>query len=171
MEVVIYPDPSLRRGGQTVETFDEELANTAKQMFEAMYQQKGVGLAAPQVAIDKALLVLNPTGDPKEKDQEMALVNPKVKSKKGKEWGEEGCLSFPGIYGEVQRSVKIVLTYQDLEGNEQEFVASDFLARVIQHEMDHIDGVVFTDRMSSIDKLRVKPQLQDLEARYAKSRA
>lgn len=171
MDVVIYPDPSLRRGGAPVERFDDELAKTAREMLDAMYRQKGVGLAAPQVAIDQALLVLNPTGDPKDKDQEMVLVNPKVKSKKGKEWGEEGCLSFPGIYGEIQRSVKIVLSYQDLEGNEQEFVATDFLARVIQHEIDHIEGVVFTDRMSAIDKLRVKPLLQDLEERYSKSRA
>ncbi len=163
---MIYPDPSLRRGGAKVETFDDELKETAKQMIEAMYRQRGVGLAAPQVAIDQALLVLNPTGDPADADQEMVLCNPKIISKKGKEWGEEGCLSFPGIYGEVQRATKIVISYQDLDGEEKETRAEDFLARVIQHEMDHIDGVVFTDRFSSVEKLRVKPKLEALEERF-----
>ncbi|MCA8944044.1 MAG: peptide deformylase, partial [Planctomycetes bacterium] len=148
MDVVIYPHPSLRRGGKRVETFDQALRDTAKQMFDAMYVQRGVGLAAPQVDIDLALLVLNPTGERGQSDQEMALVNPKIISRKGKEWGEEGCLSFPGIYGEVERSTRVVLAYQDLGGDEHEFVATDFLARVIQHEIDHIEGVVFTDRMS-----------------------
>ena len=166
MDIVIYPHPSLRCGGKQVTDFNDALRDTAKQMFEAMYRQNGVGLAAPQVGLDLALLVLNPTGDPKKPEEERAMVNPKIISKKGKEYGEEGCLSFPGIYGEVERSIKIVLEYQDLDGNPQELRADEFLARVIQHEFDHIEGVVFTDRMSSVEKLRIKKKLEDLEARY-----
>ena len=166
MDVVIYPHPSLRIGGKSVETFDQELADTAKAMFEAMYKQQGVGLAAPQVNINKSLLVLNPSGDPAESDQELTMINPKITAKKGKEWGEEGCLSFPKIYAEVQRSVKITVTYQDLQGEEQELRANEFLARVIQHELDHIEGVVFTDRVSSVDKIRLRSDLQALEDRF-----
>jgi peptide deformylase len=166
MEVVVYPDPALRRGGRKVEAFDASLARLADEMFVAMYAQRGVGLAAPQVAIEQALLVLNPTGDRDDADQALAMVNPEVVSKKGKEWGEEGCLSFPGIYAEVERAQAIVVGYQDLAGAQKELRADGFLARVIQHEMDHIGGVLFVDRLSSVEKLRVKPLLAEMERRY-----
>ena len=166
MDIVKYPDPVLRRGGKPVETFDEELRTTAKAMLEAMYRTGGVGLAAPQVGLEISLLVLNPTGQPDDNDEEMVLLNPKIISKKHLEWGDEGCLSFPGIYGEVERHRDIVVKYQDLEGEEQTLKATAFLARVIQHEMDHIDGRLFVDRLSPADRIRVKPQLLDLERAY-----
>lgn len=171
MEVVIYPHPSLRRGGKRVETFDAALKDTAERMFAAMYAQGGVGLAAPQVDLDLALLVLNPSGDPAKKDEERAILNPRIVAKKGKEFGEEGCLSFPGIYGEVQRAIKITLEFEDLDGQTHELRASDFLARVIQHELDHIEGVVFTDRMSSVEKIRHKQALLELEDKFKQARA
>ena len=169
MEVVKYPGPALRRGGKKIEVFGPELAETARQMLETMYTSEGVGLAAPQVALDQSLLVLNPTGERDAPEGEMVLVNAEIVARKGHEYGEEGCLSFPGLYAEVERATKITVTYQDLEGRPQELRADGFLARVIQHEIDHLRGVLFVDRLSSIEKLRVRTQLQDMERRFAEA--
>jgi peptide deformylase len=169
MEVLIYPHPVLRSGGKPVDTFDGELKALAQKMFEAMYEEGGVGLAAPQVGIEQKLLVLNPTGSKDDRSGELALCNPKITKKKGREFEEEGCLSFPGIHAEVERWVSITITYQDLDGQEQTLVAKDWLARIIQHELDHLEGVLFTDRLTPADKLRVRPQLEELEARFAQS--
>lgn len=166
MDVLVYPDPVLRRGGKAITTFDAALRQTAEQMMAAMYDEVGCGLAAPQVGIELKLLVLNPSGDKNDKAGELALCNPKITKKKGREFGEEGCLSFPGMHAEVERWVSITVEYQDLDGKPQKLEASDFLARVIQHEMDHLDGVLYVDRLTASEKLRVKSQLQDLEAEY-----
>lgn len=166
MEIVTYPGPALRRGGKKIEVFDDALRATAAAMLERMYESQGVGLAAPQVGLDLELLVLNPTGDPEDREGELVICNPEIKSRKGNEWGEEGCLSFPGIYAEVERAKKLVLSYQDLDGQQQELRADDFLARIIQHEIDHLKGVLFVDRLSSVDKLRVRPKLQDMERKF-----
>jgi peptide deformylase len=167
LDVVVYPDPVLRRGGKTVTAFDQELRELASRMFEAMYAEGGVGLAAPQVAIEKKLLVLNPKGEASDRSGELALVNPRITRKKGRAFGEEGCLSFPGIYAEVERFVDITIAFQDLDGKEQTLQASDWLARIVQHELDHLDGVLFTDRLTPADKLRVRSKLEDLERRHA----
>jgi peptide deformylase len=166
MEVLVYPDPVLRRGGKTVTTFDGELRTLADRMFEAMYEEGGVGLAAPQVGVEQKLLVLNPAGDKKDRSGERVLLNPRITKKKGREFGEEGCLSFPGIQAEVERWVDITVTYQDLDGKEQTLSANGWLARIIQHELDHLDGVFFVDRLTASDKLRVKAKLLELEAEY-----
>jgi peptide deformylase len=167
LDVVVYPDPVLRRGGKSVAAFDQGLRDLAARMFEAMYAEGGVGLAAPQVAIEQKLLVLNPKGDAQDRGGELALVNPRITKKKGRAFGEEGCLSFPGIYAEVERFVDITVTYQDLDGKEQTLTASDWLSRIIQHEMDHLDGVLFVDRLTPADKLRVRAKLDELERRHA----
>lgn len=166
MEVLVYPDPVLRRGGKPVTVFAAELRQTAEQMFEAMYAEGGVGLAAPQVGIERRLLVLNPSGDRKDRTGELTLCNPKITKKKGREFGEEGCLSFPGIHAEVERWVSITLTYQDLGGAEQTLATDGWLARIIQHELDHLEGVLFTDRLTAADKLRVKSLLLELEDKF-----
>ena len=166
MEVLVYPDPVLRRGGKPVTTFDAELRRLADQMMDAMYVEGGVGLAAPQVGVEQKLLVLNPAGDRKDRSGELVLCNPKITKKKDREFGEEGCLSFPGIQAEVERWVAITVTYQDLDGKEQKLETDGWLARIVQHELDHLEGVLFVDRLTAADKLRVKPQLQQLEADY-----
>jgi peptide deformylase len=171
MEVVLYPGPALRRGGKRITSFDAELAETARQMLDTMYRARGVGLAAPQVGLDLDLLVLNPSGDPEDRDGEMVLINTEIVARKGNEFGEEGCLSFPGIYAEIERAKKVTVRYQDLEGNEHEARVDGFLARIIQHEADHLRGVLFIDRMSSVEKLRVRNALQDLERQYQAARA
>jgi peptide deformylase len=166
MEVLVYPDPVLRRGGKPVTTFDADLRKTAGEMLEAMYEEGGVGLAAPQVGIEQKLLVLNPTGDKADRTGELVLCNPRLTKKKGREFGEEGCLSFPGIQAEVERWIDITVTFQDLDGKEQVLTANEWLARIVQHELDHLEGVLFTDRLTAADKLRVRSQLQELEERY-----
>lgn len=168
LEVRVYPDPVLRRGGKPVTSFDLELRATAARMMTAMYDEVGVGLAAPQVGIEQKLLVLNPTGSKQDRDQELALINPKITRKKGREFDEEGCLSFPGIQADVERWIEITVTYQDLDGKEQTLKATDLLARIIQHELDHLEGVLFVDRLSAADKLRVRSKLDELEERYAR---
>src|SRR5262245_15190797 len=168
LDVVVYPDPALRRGGQTITAFDQALRDLAARMFAAMYAEGGVGLAAPQVAIEQKLLVLNPSGKADDRSGELALVNPRITQKKGREFGEEGCLSFPGIYAEVERWRDITITYQDLDGKEQKLAAGDWLARIIQHEMDHLDGVLFIDRLTPADRMRVKAKLEELEERSSK---
>lgn len=166
MEVLIYPHPVLRRGGKVVSNFDAGLRELSEQMMEAMYEEGGVGLAAPQVGIEQKLLVLNPAGDRADRSGELVLCNPKVTKKKGRDFEEEGCLSFPGLHADVERWVKITVTYQDLDGKEGTLHAEGWLARIIQHEIDHLEGVVFTDRLTAAEKLRVKAQLQELEDRY-----
>ena len=166
MEVLVYPHPVLRRGGKVVTQFDADLQKLSAQMMEAMYEEGGVGLAAPQVGIEQKLLVLNPSGDPKDRSGELTLLNPRITRKKGREYGEEGCLSFPGIQAEVERWIDITITYQDLTGAEQAMKADGWLARIIQHELDHLDGVVFVDRLTPGEKLRVKAKLLELEEQF-----
>jgi len=171
LDVVVYPDPTLRRGGKTVTQFDGALRELAARMLEAMYAEEGVGLAAPQVAVEQKLLVLNPTGDPKDRGGELVLLNPKITKKKGREFGEEGCLSFPGIHAEVERWVDITVTYHDLDGKEQTLKCDAWLGRIVQHELDHLEGVLFVDRLTPADKLRIKGKLEDLEARWQRQKA
>ena len=169
MQVLVYPNPLLRRGGIEVARFDAQLIETARAMFTAMYAERGVGLAAPQVGLNLQLLVLNPTGDPAHPEEEKILVNPKLDTQKGREWGEEGCLSFPGIYGEVERATSIAVTYLDQRGAAQKASYQDFLARIVLHEMDHLRGVLFVDRFSPTDKVRIRPRLAEMERRFGAS--
>jgi peptide deformylase len=166
MQIVLYPDPVLRRGSEPIDDPGPDWAETARQMLDLMYDTKGVGLAAPQVGISRSLLVHNPSGERQHADQELVLINPRITEKKGKEWGEEGCLSFPGIYGEVQRAQRVHVQALGLDGTPIDLVAEDFLARVIQHEMDHLKGIIFVDRFSPADKIRVRSQLEELEDRF-----
>jgi len=171
LEVVVYPDPILRRGGAAVTQFDASLRELAARMFEAMYAEGGVGLAAPQVAVAHKLLVLNPSGDRNDRTGELVLLNPKITRKKSRAFGEEGCLSFPGIHADVERWVDITVEYQDLDGKAQTMQCSGWLARIVQHELDHLDGVLFVDRLTPADKLRVRAKLDELEQRYQKQKA
>lgn len=166
MDVLIYPDPILRHGGKPITEFGEELQELADRMIEAMYVEGGVGLAAPQVGIEQKLLVLNPSGSKDDRSGELVICNPKIVRKKKKEFGEEGCLSFPGIQADVERAVEITVVYQDINGEEQSLKCDGWLARIVQHEIDHLEGVFFVDRLTSGEKLRVKSQLLELESQY-----
>ena len=170
MQVLIYPDPILRKGSKPITEFGQELRDLSARMMAAMYEEGGVGLAAPQVGIEQKLLVLNPSGSKDDRSGELVLCNPKIMRKKQREFGEEGCLSFPGIQADVQRWIEITVVYQDLNGDEQSMKCDGWLARIVQHEIDHLEGVFFVDRLTATEKLRVKSQLLELESDY-KARA
>ena len=170
MDVLIYPDPILRHGGKPITEFGADLRELADRMIEAMYVEGGVGLAAPQVGIEQKLLVLNPSGSKDDRSGALVLRNPKVMRKKKREFGEEGCLSFPGIQAEVERWIEITVVYQDANGDEQALKCDGWLARIVQHEIDHLEGVFFVDRLTATEKLRVKSQLLELESNF-KARA
>jgi peptide deformylase len=146
-----------------VTRFDDELRRLAADMHAAMAAAKGVGLAAPQVGISARILVLNPSGKP---EDALTLVNPVLSLDEGSESGEEGCLSFPGIYAEVERAATLRVDAQDLTGGTIRRELSGFVARIVQHEFDHLEGVLFVDRFSSADKLRARKHLRALEERF-----
>ena len=166
LEVLKYPDPVLRRGGKDVTDFDDALRETAADMLHTMYNYRGVGLAAPQVGLDLNLLVVNQEGDAQKPEEELVMVNPTIVSRKTFEFGEEGCLSFPSIYAEVERHKSVVVKYQDLHAAEQTVKFEDFLARIVLHEMDHLQGVLFVDRLSAAERIRVRGKLLDMEREF-----
>lgn len=164
MEIVRYPDPRLRARNAAVERFDEDLAGVAREMFRLMYATKGVGLAAPQVGLNLRLMVFNAEGEEGRPDGERVLCNPRIVSRvRTKESDEEGCLSFPGIYGQVVRPTGVTVEAQDLEGKSRRLQLEGWEARVFLHEFDHLDGILFIDRMSPADRTRIRGQLADLE--------
>ncbi len=159
--VVRYPDPVLRRVAEPVRDFDAELRRVVEAMFARMVRSKGVGLAAPQVGISQRILVLNPQGERGPDD--LVLINPEILGRTGDdELYEEGCLSFPSIYAEVKRPELCRVRYQDLDGVTHERDFEDFTSRIIQHEYDHLEGVLLVDRMSPADRQRHKGALQEL---------
>ncbi len=167
MDILQYPDPRLRAPNTPIVNFTPELAKIAAAMFEAMYRTDGVGLAAPQVGINLQLLAFNPGGDLPSSETEVVLCNPKIVSRSREtESGEEGCLSFPGINGQVVRPISSNVEAQDLEGNSITLELEGWASRIFQHEYDHIDGILFIDRMSSPDKTRIRPLLNDLIAEF-----
>jgi peptide deformylase len=168
LDIVHWPDPVLSRGTKPIERVDDELRETAKEMARVMVELRGVGLAAPQVGIARRMMLVCPSGDP---GDETVVLNPEIVSKSGSDEMEEGCLSFPGLYGKIERAEKVHVRYRDLDWVERDLEVEGFFARIFQHEFDHLNGVVFIDRMTPADRLRLKPQLEDLkkarEARVA----
>ena len=166
MEIVRYPHPVLRWKSKPIQQITPQLKATVNEMFELMYEAKGIGLAANQVGLPYRLFVVNPTGDPAEKDQEFVFLNPEILSRKGSVEGEEGCLSLPDLYGNVPRADQIVVSAFDLAGEEFEMTLKDLPSRVVQHENDHLDGVLFIDRVNDATLRDLLPHLEDLEQRF-----
>lgn len=137
----------------------------AAQMLDLMYEAEGVGLAANQVNLPIRIFVANPSGE-RGDGEELVLLNPEVQMPKGSVAGNEGCLSLPGVSGQVRRPKSIRLNAYDLKGNPIDRVVDGFLARVIQHENDHLDGVMFFDRMTEEAKREVDDQLYELETAF-----
>jgi peptide deformylase len=136
-------------------------------MFERMFKSKGVGLAAPQVGLKQRVLVLNHDGD---RANDLVLVNPTITARSGPESVfDEGCLSFPGIYAEVRRPERCSVVAYDVKGNRIEQEYSGFVSRIIQHEYDHLEGILLVDRMSPADKQKNRAALEELVVRYQKS--
>jgi peptide deformylase len=150
-EIVKYPDPVLQRPTEKVTEFDEELRTLAADMFESMYKAIGIGLAAPQIGVGKRMTVIDLSNqkDPKDK---IVLVNPEIVHKEGRQVEEEGCLSLPEIRDKVSRAAKVKVKAQDLEGKWFEMEGEELLARAFQHEIDHLDGILFPWRLSLLKR-------------------
>ncbi len=151
-KIVIEPDPILRKKSETLETVDDELRVLLDDMLETMYAAPGIGLAAVQVGILKRLIVIDVSKD-KEKKNPLFLINPEIisLSKKTSVY-EEGCLSLPGHFAEIERPAECQIKFIDYNGKEKELKANGLLATCIQHEVDHLNGVLFIDYLSKLKK-------------------
>jgi peptide deformylase len=147
MQIVLFPHPALRFQSVDVQRIDDALRATIQRMFMLMYESKGVGLAANQVGLPFRFFIVNPSGDPAKKEEEQVFVNPQITSRRGSDVHEEGCLSLPKIYSDVERPAEITIESFDLNGQFSKRKIKGFLARVIQHEYDHLEGFIFTDRI------------------------
>ena len=157
LEILEFPDPRLRKQAQPVEVFDQGLKQLVADMFETMYEAPGIGLAATQVDVHRQLVVLDVS---EHKDQPLVLVNPKILSKEGAQVYQEGCLSVPGIFADVERALSIRVAAQDVDGKPFELEADDLLAVCIQHELDHLQGKVFVDYLSPLKREMVRKRLE-----------
>jgi peptide deformylase len=137
-----------------------------RQMFDLMYEQNGIGLAANQVDLPYRMFVMNVRADPAAKDEEYVFINPVITHRKGAAEDREGCLSFPEIFAPVKRSEKIVVRAYSLDGQEVSYELDGLYARVVQHESDHLDGVLFIDRLSAANLMGVKEELAALEREF-----
>jgi peptide deformylase len=165
LRIIKYPHPALRHKSKPLRRVDAGLKTIVREMFDAMYEHKGVGLAANQVALPYRLFILNLEADP-QKGQEHVFLNPVITRRTGTVEAEEGCLSFPDIYAQVKRSDKIVVSAYDLAGKEIHYELDGFFARGFQHEFDHLDGVLFIDRLSPTGRMSIKHLLAELELEY-----
>ena len=163
LQIVPHPHPALRWKSKDVKKIDAELKSMIGQMFELMYEAKGIGLAANQVALPYRLFVINPSGDPQQKDEEFVFINPEITRRNGSEESEEGCLSLPEIYGSVPRATRIVVDGFDLDGQQFEMELGGLDARVVQHENDHLDGILFPDRVSPETLRQIQPLMEGME--------
>ncbi len=161
LRVIKYGNPILRMKAEKIENIDESIKDLAAQMMDIMRVEEGIGLAAPQVAKSLSLLVIDESlifedGKP------MAYLNPEILDSEGESIVEEGCLSLPGIREDVKRPEGITLRYQNIDGETVERKIEGLLARVLQHEMDHLNGVLFVDRISSLKKQLLKKKLKEI---------
>jgi peptide deformylase len=151
-----YGDPVLRRRADRVRAVTPEIRATLEDMIDTMYHEVGLGLAAPQVGVPLRMMVVEEEGG----RGPLALVNPELVAEAGRIVAEEGCLSIPGVFGPVARAEWVRLVAQGLEGQPLELEAQGLLSRVIQHELDHLDGVLFIDRLDPVQRDRVKRQIR-----------
>ena len=151
LKIVKYPEAVLQKPGDPVSEFNGELRKLVADMFETTYASEGIGLAAPQVGVSKRVTVIDPSLG-KDPAQKIVLVNPEIISSEGKQYEEEGCLSFPDIREKVVRAAKVRIRAQDEHGKWFEMDAEELLSRCFQHEIDHLDGIIFLFRMSALKR-------------------
>ena len=164
--IVRYPDPRLRQKCERIETFDDSVAAVADRMLEIMKANEGVGLAGPQVGIFHRIFVANPTGEPKD---DLVFINPELSDLIGAVEAEEGCLSLPDIRCLVRRARRCHAQAQDETGKAFAIDGEELIARICQHENDHLDGRLIIDYMDATDKIANKKQLNRLEADFRKA--
>jgi peptide deformylase len=162
LKIVKYPEPVLSQPGEPVTEFGAELKKLVDDMFETMYASQGIGLAAPQVAVAKRVTVVD-LSQGKDPAQKLVLVNPELIFREGKQYEEEGCLSFPEIREKVQRAAKVRIRAQDLKGKWFELDGEELLSRAFQHEIDHLDGMLFIFRMSSLKRDLVLRKIRKMQ--------
>jgi peptide deformylase len=151
LKILKYPDPILSQPGEPVTEFNAELRKLVADMFETTYANQGIGLAAPQVGASKRVTVIDVSMGKNPKDK-LVLINPEITFSEGKLYEEEGCLSFPDIREKVVRAAKVRIRAQDEKGKWFEMDGEELLARAMQHEIDHLDGVLFLFRMSALKR-------------------
>ncbi len=164
LPIRLYPDPVLKKKAESVEKIGSEIEKLIEDMGETMFAAEGVGLAAPQVGISRRVIVIRLLEE-KASGKFMALINPMLISAEGEAVDEEGCLSVKSYRAQVKRFQTIKVGYQDIKGNPCELTAEDMAARILQHEVDHLDGILFFERLSRIKRDIVKNRLRKQAAR------
>lgn len=163
LKIIHYPDPRLRKVSANVEVFDEKLAALVSRMFELMREAKGVGLAAPQVGHNIRLFIANHSTKP---EDDRIYVNPVLSDADGDETSSEGCLSLPAINVEVPRPKTVKIQARDLAGNPIEQTETGYIARIWQHELDHLNGILIIDHMGPTAKIESRKTLKELEDKF-----
>ena len=170
MQILTYPHPTLRRVSKPLKRVDADLRKTIREMFDLMYAAKGIGLAANQVDIPLRLFIVNLEAKP-DGGEELVFLNPVIsRPHGGSEESEEGCLSLPGLYGPVIRPKEVRINAYNLTGQEFEADISGLFARCVQHELDHLDGVLFPDRMSTTARADIQAEIDDFETEFQSRR-
>jgi len=159
LTILEFPDERLRKKAAVVKTVDDKIKKLVDDMLETMYESKGVGLAATQVDVHQRIIVIDVS---EEKDSPLFLINPEIIEKDGIKESEEGCLSVPGFYEKVNRAEHVRVKALNREGQSFEFEARDLLAVCVQHEMDHLNGKLFVDYISSLKRQRIKKKLEKI---------
>jgi len=167
MKIVHYPHPALRRAARPLTSIDKKIERTIAEMIDLMVEGKGLGLAGPQVALPYQIFVMNV--EPEQRDMAKAYINPVIMERRGSVEGEEGCLSFPGLYGKVRRAKTIRFQAYDVKGQLQEGAAADLEARVWQHEVDHLHGELFIDKMGPIAKMASRGEVKKFEREFRRA--
>jgi len=163
-EIVIYPDKRLKLISKEVTSFDASLHTLLDDMYDTMCSKNGVGLAAIQIGVDQRVLIINVPLEVEEdkhdqpKENTLEMINPVIVEKEGSELFQEGCLSIPGIYEDVERAKYVKVEYYDRNGEKQTIEDDDFLAIAMQHEMDHLDGKVFIEKFSYIKRKKFEKE-------------
>jgi peptide deformylase len=170
LKIIQYPHPTLRYVSKPLVRVDQELHKIVREMFELMYHAKGIGLAANQVDLPYRLFIINLEADPAAKDEEHVFINPVLTGRKGMDEREEGCLSLPGLYGQVKRPERVDLNAYDLSGREVKMPLDGLFARAVQHEIDHLDGILFIDRLSPTGQLEAKEAIAEFEEDFLSKR-
>jgi peptide deformylase len=169
MKIVHYPHPALRHATRPLTSIDNEVRRQAAQMLDLMYEARGLGLAAPQIFLPYQMFVMNETADAEQREHERVMINPVVIERKGSVEGEEGCLSFPKLYQKVRRAKTVRVQAFNLQGQAIDEVFEEMPARVCQHEIDHLHGILFIDKMGTIAKLASRGMLREFEREFRKA--
>jgi peptide deformylase len=170
LDIIQYPHPTLRHVSKNLKRVDAELRDAVAQMFELMYKHEGVGLAANQVDLPYRLFVANPTGDAQNKDSEHVFINPVLRAGKGQTEADEGCLSIPGVSGPVVRKEKVTIEAYNLASEAFVGELDELFARIVQHEVDHLDGTLFIDRLAPAKAAELRDQLEEFEIDFRSKR-